>query len=105
MSAGLYDKIIVIQRPTTIKNEYGEAETQYVDKYKVRGRIVHKSGSLGVSNDEILHSYTMTIEMYRFIDVKDTDYLVFDNHQWRVLDLDDSRERGNKTLVVEIVND
>lgn len=105
MSAGLYDKVVIIQRPTTIKNEYGEAETQYVDKYKIRARIVHQKGSLGAINEEIQHVYTKTIEMYRFIDVKDTDYLKFDNHQWRILDLDDSRERGNKTLVVEIVND
>lgn len=105
MSAGLYNKTVVISRPETLKNEYGEEETRLVDKYKTKVRIVHQKGSIDVENSEILHNYTKTVEMYRFVDVKDTDILKFDDHQWRILDLDDSRELNKKTLVIEQVNE
>ena len=105
MGAGLYDKLVVISRPQTFKNDFGEEETRLVDKYKVKVRIVHQKGSIDVENSEILHNYTKTVEMYRFIDCKDTDILKFDGHEWRVLDLDDSRELNRKTLVIEQVNE
>lgn len=105
MAAGLYDKVVTIQRPQTLKNDFGEETVEYVDKYQVRARIVHQTGSVDVENGEILHNYRKKIEMYRFIDIRLTDYLKFDDNQFRVIDIDENRQLNKKTLIVELVND
>ena len=80
MRAGLLDTEVKILRPEITRNAFGEQEEEYKDHYTTKARVLHNSGSRDVQNGEILHTYIKTLEVWKYVDVVETDFIEFDGN-------------------------
>lgn len=105
MRSGLLTEDITILRPEVTINDYGEKDQEYKEHYKTRAYVIHKSGNREIENQEILHSYIKTMEIWSYVDVKDTDWVLYDEKKYRILSIELVKKQLKKVLTVELVNE
>ena len=105
MRAGLLDTEVKILRPEITRNAFGEQEEEYKDHYTTKARVLHNSGRRSVENGEILHSYEKTVEVWKYVDVVETDFIEFDGKQYRILSIEDDKTQQKKIITIELIND
>ena len=105
MKAGLLDTEVKILRPELSRNAFGEQEEEYKDHYTTKARVLHNSGSRDVQNGEILHTYIKTLEVWKYVDVVETDYIEYDGKQYRILSIEPDKVQQKKTITIELIND
>ena len=105
MQAGLLNKIIHIYRPTTTKNEYGEQVQHYVHHKQARARVGYAGGSRNNSNNEIIYSYSKSFKVWHYVDIQETDYIMYNNKKWRIISIEPIPERNEKIINTELINE
>lgn len=105
MRSGLLSHIITIQSQSIEINEYGEQVITYKTKSRCKAREIHKSGNRILENDEIMHIYNKVFEIWKFIDVEDTDFILYNNHQYRILSIEVDNKQLKKIIITELVNE
>ena len=105
MRSGLLTEQIKILRPEITRNAFGEQEEEYKDHYTTKARVLHNSGRRSVENGEILHSYEKTLEVWKYVDVVETDFIEFDGKQYRILSIEDDKTQQKKIITIELIND
>lgn len=105
MRAGLLDTDIEITRPVTSKNQFGEKELEYQFHYQTKARVVYNSGNRALENGEILYNYSLSLEVYDYVDVADTDHVTYEGQEYRILSIEHDKHLMKKTLRVEKVNE
>lgn len=105
MRAGLLNEEIVILRPETSRNEFGEQVTEYKPHYKTKARVLHNSGQRDIVNGEILHSYIKVAEVWKYVDVVETDWIEYDGKKYRILEIEPDKRQQKKALKFELVNE
>lgn len=105
MQSGLLNKIIHVYRPTISQNEYGEQVQLYNHHLQTRARVDRLGGSRTTSNDEIIFSYTKTFKVWNYVDVKETDYIMYDGKKWRITSIDTYPEYNEKVINTELINE
>lgn len=105
MRAGLLTEIITILRPVITKNEFGEDEETYKKHYVTRARVINNSGNREIDNNEIHNSYTKTFEMWKYVDIKETDWIDWNDKKYRILSIDLDKTQQKKTVKTEQVNE
>lgn len=105
MRAGLLKEKIDIITPNITTNDYGEQTTEWEHKYSTRARLIHTSGNRIEPNGEIFYSYTKTLEIRDYVPVDDFDRIVWNEKQYRILDIEPDEGQMKKILRVELVND
>lgn len=105
MRAGLLTEIITIRRATTQQNEYGEREEVWANHYTTKARIVWKSGNLVLENGEIRHSTDFTCELWDYVDVKETDLILWNEKTYRIISMYHDKPQQKIIMQLELVND
>lgn len=105
MRAGLLKEKIDIITPEITTNDYGEQTTEWVLKYSTRAKLVHTSGNRIQPNGEIFYSYVKTLEIRDYVPVDDFDRIVWNNKQYRILDIEPNEDQMKKIIRMELVND
>ena len=105
MRAGLLDTEVKILRPEITRNAFGEQEEEYKEHYTTKARVLHNSGRRAIENGEIFHQYEKTIEVWKYVDVVETDFIEFDGKQYRILSIEDDKTQQKKIITIELIND
>lgn len=105
MKAGLLTEQIKVLRPEITRNAFGEQEEEYKEHYQTKARVLHNSGSRDVQNGEILHTYIKTLEVWKYVDVIETDFILLDGKQYRILSIEDDKTQQKKIITIELIND
>ena len=105
MRSGLLTEQIKILRPEITRNAFGEQEEEYKDHYTTKARVLHNSGRRSVENGEILYSYEKTVEVWKYVDVVETDFIELDGKQYRILSIEDDKTQQKKIITIELIND
>ena len=105
MRSGLLTEQIKILRPEITRNAFGEQEEEYKEHYQTKARVLHNSGRRSVENGEILHSYEKTVEVWKYVDVVETDFILLDGKQYRILSIEDDKTQQKKIITIELIND
>lgn len=105
MRAGLLDTPITILRPTTTQNEFGEMVQTY-DKLKTtRARVIHNGGTRGLENTEVFYGYRKVFEVWKHLDIKETDIIIYNDEKWRILSIDLDKQQLKKTISTELIDE
>ena len=105
MRSGLLTEQIKVLRPEITRNAFGEQEEEYKEHYTTKARVLHNSGSRDVQNGEILHTYIKTLEVWRYVDVIETDFIEYDGKQYRILSIEDDKTQQKKVITIELINE
>lgn len=105
MKAGLLDTEVKILRPEITRNAFGEQEEEYKDHYTTKARVLHNSGTRDIQNGEILHTYIKTIEVWKYVDVIETDFIVLNGKQYRILEIEPDKVQQKQIITLELIND
>jgi head-tail adaptor len=105
MRAGLLKEKIQIITPQLTVNDYGEQTTEWVSKYNTRARLIHTGGGRVEYNDEIFYSHMKTLEVREYVPVDDFDRIIWNNKQYRILDIEPDEAQMKKIIRIELVND
>lgn len=109
MQAGTLKYPITIWTPLTTKNEFGEDAISWIQKYATRAKIVYNYGNRTNDNQEMTYDYSITFEVRRYVPINEFDYIFFEKdkvlHKYRILSIEPSQEKQNKTIRTELVNE
>ena len=105
MRAGLLDTPIDIKRAVVSKNKYGEKVQTYEPVYNTKARVIYNSGNRAVENGEILHNYSITFEVWDYVTVLDTDYVYYEEADYRILSIEHDKHQQKKILRCDKVNE
>jgi len=105
MRAGLLKEQIEIITPEITTNDYGEQTTNWVTKYTTRARLIHTNGSRVEYNNEIFYSHLKTFEVRDYVPVDDFDRIVWNDKQYRIIDIEPDEEKMKLIIRVELVNE
>lgn len=105
MRAGLLKEKINIITPIITTNDYGEQTTEWNIKYPTRARLIHTSGGRIMPNGEVFYSHIKTLEVRAYVPVDDFDRIVWNEKEYRILDIEPDESQMKKIIRVELVND
>ena len=105
MRCGLLKDKIDIYRPITSQNEFGEMIQEYKPWYCTRSRVVSNGGSRELMNNEIFYPYRKIFEVHQYVDVKETDFIYYDNKRYRILSIDLDRTQMKKVIMTELIDE
>ena len=105
MRAGLLTEDIEITRPVESKNEFGEKVLTYEQFYTTKARPIYGGGNRAQENGEILYNYNLSFEIYDYVQVKDTDHILYEENEYRILSIEHNKHQMKKIVRVEKVND
>lgn len=105
MQAGRLTESIEIYHPVYEINEFGEKTETYMLSRKTRALVLHNNGNRTVSNDEIVHNYTKTFKVRRYISLFENFQIKYNGQQYRIISIDDNRQANEKTITAELINE
>lgn len=80
---------------------YGDTHNEYDFKYSCRARVNYASGSRTVDNDAIFYSVDREFIVRSYVPVCDTDIIVWNDTNWRVLSIDHSKQYNDIIIRTE----
>lgn len=105
MRAGLLTEQIEIIKNVITANDFGEETEEWIPKYKTRARLVHDGGDRTIINGEIFYSHAKTFQIRYYVPVDDFDRIVWENKIYRILNIEPDKNKQNKTIKAELIND
>jgi SPP1 family predicted phage head-tail adaptor len=95
---------IIVQKKTTIKDNYGAEAEIFTDYLYLRASIKFASGSKGINNDEIFNYSTVTFTTY-YRDINETMRILCDDKYYRITFLDEIGFREGYNIRAELINE
>ena len=105
MRAGILNETIAVYRLVESKSDFGDISTSYEKAFTTRARVEHKLGTRTVQNDEIFYDYSKTFIIRYYVDVIDTDRILYGSKYYRVISIEPDRQKQQKTVLTELVNE
>lgn len=99
MFSGLLNEKIDIYSFVKTKDDRGIITEEKTLKYTTRAKVIHKSGSRSVINDNIQFPYNKTFVMRIYVPITEDDWIFYEDKNWRVLSID--RDKGMQQIVVD----
>lgn len=103
MRAGSLRYPIIIQKPVTIKNEYGATTNSWQDYILTRADIRFDSGNRLNENSEIIHSYTKTFIVRHYHPITENMRIIYKGKKYRILCI--NPETLKQTIITELINE
>ena len=103
--AGLLDEMIEIKRIVVTVNRYGERIENYNTYIKTRANVINDGGNKSVINNEIFNSYSKTFQVRYYVDVKDTDIIVWQKREYRIISVEKRRNENDILIKTELINE
>ena len=105
MRSGLLKDKIEIYRSKTTTNDFGEKVQNYVYISSTRARVINNSGSRENSNGEIFFADNKIFEIYKYVDIIETDYILLKNKKYRILSIEEVDDQNKKVINTELINE
>lgn len=105
MRAGLLTEPIEIWEKHIVTNGYGEETETWTLKYSTKARLVHNGGNRVIENNEVFFSHSKTFQVRIYVPVDDYDRIKWDNKYYRILNIEPDKDRMNKTIQGELIDD
>ena len=105
LAAGLLRWEIEIYRPVDIINETGEKETTFELKDTTRARKMYNSGNRSFENNEIVNNYQYSIQVRKYVDIKERDNVKMDGKMYRVITVEPVPLDSYKEITIELINE
>lgn len=105
MRAGGLTEVIEIWKPVTVINEVGEQVTDYHLNDTTRANLLHNSGNRSISNGEIVFNYNKTFVIRKYHDINELDRIKWNNHYYRILDIEPNNQLQQLSIITEIINE
>lgn len=81
-------KIYSLHKTATV---YGDTRDEYIYNYTCRARVNYSSGNRTDDNGAIFYSVDREFIVRSYVPVHDTDIIVWNNQNWRILSMDPSK--------------
>jgi hypothetical protein len=105
MRAGLLNESILVYRQQETQSEFGDISTSYKPHLKTRAQVSHSLGNRTIQNNEIFYDYSKTFVVRGYVDVMDTDRILYGNKYYRVISIEPDFKLQQKTILTELVNE
>ena len=105
MQAGLLNEIIEIHRQESRKSKFGDEQFEWMFYDKTKAEVSNLSGNRNTENHQIVYDYTKKFVVRYYIDVKDTDRILYDGDMYRILNIDANKKLMMKTISAEIIHE
>lgn len=105
MQAGVLQEVIKILSPQVITTEYGDQHTEYVLKTTTRAKVNYQSGNRSEINHEIFYDMSRTFTVRLYVNVTEEDHLVYNNREYRIINITPDRQYQQKTILAELINE
>jgi head-tail adaptor len=104
MRAGQLTELITILRHNVVVNEYGEQRDTYTSIGTTRANVEPLSGGRADVNSEIFYEHTYRFTIRKYVNIGDFDHIMWNNKEYRVLNIDDDRYLNQKVVNAELIN-
>lgn len=106
MRAGVLKDIITIEGLKTLKNEYGEEQTDtYIKKFSTRAYVTFNNGSRIVDNNELFFSNNTTFTIRYYHNIAELDRIIWDNKKYRIISIERDIFRQSIKIICELINE
>ena len=105
MQAGLLNKRITLYKPISTANDFGEYVQRYVYCNETKARVINDSGNRGISNSEMVYSYTKTFEVRSYIKLDETYQIGYQNRLYRIISIEKDRLSNSIKINTELINE
>lgn len=105
MRAGLLTEPIEIWEKSLVINDFGEETETWDFKYSTKARLVHEGGNRVIENNEVFYEHSKTFQVRYYVPVDDYDRIKWDDKYYRILNIEPDRDRMNKTIKGELIDD
>ncbi len=105
MNAGELREQIIILKPTTTTNEYGEQVQNYVEYCRTRAKIEWNGSNRTTSNNEIVYNLQRIFHIRYYVKIDGYDMIVWNNQKYRILNIDKIREYNKQIITTELINE
>ncbi len=105
MRAGTLTELITILAPKVVINEVGEQTTEYIDKCRTRAKVDYNSGNRTIENTEIVFNYIKTFHVRYYINVDESDRILWNRKQYRITSIEPNKQYQEKIIIAEVIND
>lgn len=105
MNGGRLKEVIVIQRPTITKDEFGANRVEWKDIISTRSDVQFDNGSRAKENGEIVFNYTKVFTIRIYHDVDEKDRILWNNKKWRILSIEPDKDQQKQTIRTELINE
>ena len=104
MESGKLIEQIQILRLQQTTNEFNEQFDMYCPCCVTRADVQPVSGGRNDINNEVFYEHTYRFTVRRYVDVDDFDRILWNNKQYRILNIDDDKRLNQKIINAELVN-
>ena len=105
MRAGLLNEVIHILSCSISTNRFGEEEEAWTEKYVTRAQLLHNGGNRVNQNGEIVYTHAKTFKVRHYVPVTELDHILWNNTEYRIINIVPDSAKQNLTITVEQVND
>lgn len=106
MLAGKLNEIIHIEMPVLSQNELGEVvDNKYVKKNTTKAQVIWKNGGTIVDNNEIFTAYSVQFKVRIYVDVNESDRILFRSKRYKIDSIEISREQQALYLNCSLINE
>lgn len=104
MIAGTLKEIIKVLEPTTVKDDFGSTNIQYLEKIVTRASVQYKDGKREVENNEIINSYQFIFIIRSYHKVSEKMLIEWKGKKYKILSIDNT-EQSKQVIISELVNE
>ena len=103
MRAGLLNRHIVIQKPTTTKNTYGEESEEWVDYHSCKAYIPKRSGSRKMVVVESTQVGTIEMQIRKTKDIDETMRVFYQDKYYKIAYVDYINEDRTYKITADLI--
>ena len=106
MKAGLLNEVIRIEKPVTNRDEYGaDSKIWETQVAKTKASVTFNSGNRVNENNEIIYAYQVTFTIRIYHQINEEMRIIWKNKKYRILSLEENKQRQNITIRTELINE
>lgn len=105
MRAGSLRQIITIEKPITVRNDYGSQEVNWEKVCETRAEVIYNRGNRESDGLEVYYDYSPTFKIRYYHNVDDYMRIKYENKYYRILSVQKEFYTQSVTIITELIND
>lgn len=106
MRAGLLKYDISVEQPISRQNEYGANYTEWETFIgKTKAEVTYSNGNRRNENNEIIFAYEVVFTVRIYHQINERMRIIWKNKKYRILSIEENRERQSLTIKTELINE
>lgn len=106
MKAGLLTETIRIEKPVSNRDNYGADSKKWGTWIeKTKASVTFNNGNRINENNEIIFTYQVTFTVRIYHQINEEMRIIWKNKKYRILSLEENKERQSITIRTELINE